>query len=62
MLYEVITRIIDYFRQGIFKPAGIKILVIDEADRLFDLGFTKDMRFLLRKLPLYEKRQSYNFV
>ena len=54
-------RIIDYFRQGIFKPAGIKILVIDEADRLFDLGFTKDMRYLLRKLPHYEKRQSMLF-
>jgi ATP-dependent RNA helicase RhlB len=37
------------------------ILVIDEADRLFDLGFTKDMRFLLRKLPFYEKRQSMLF-
>jgi ATP-dependent RNA helicase RhlB len=54
-------RIIDYFRQGIFKPAGIKIVVIDEADRLFDLGFTKDMRYLLRKLPPYEKRQSMLF-
>jgi ATP-dependent RNA helicase RhlB len=54
-------RIIDYFRQGIFKPAGIKILVIDEADRLFDLGFTKDMRYLLRKLPSYENRQSMLF-
>jgi ATP-dependent RNA helicase RhlB len=54
-------RIIDYLRQGIFKPLGIKILVIDEADRLFDLGFTKDMRFLLRKLPPYEKRQSMLF-
>jgi ATP-dependent RNA helicase RhlB len=54
-------RIIDYLKQGIFKTEGIKILVIDEADRLFDLGFTKDMRFLLRKLPLYEKRQSMLF-
>lgn len=54
-------RIIDYLKQGIFKPDGIKILVIDEADRLFDLGFTKDMRFLLRKLPHYEKRQSMLF-
>ncbi len=54
-------RIIDYFRQGVFKPAGIKILVIDEADRLFDLGFTKDMRFLLRKLPSYQNRQSMLF-
>ena len=54
-------RIIDYLKQGIFKPDGIKILVIDEADRLFDLGFTKDMRYLLRKLPQYEKRQSMLF-
>ena len=54
-------RIIDYYKQGIFKAEAIKILVIDEADRLFDLGFTKDMRYLLRKLPSYEKRQSMLF-
>ncbi|MFC1828611.1 DEAD/DEAH box helicase [Thermodesulfobacteriota bacterium] len=54
-------RIIDYFKQGIFKTAGIKIIIIDEADRLFDLGFTKDMRYILRKLPHYEKRQSMLF-
>ncbi len=54
-------RIIDYYKKGIFKTEAIKILVIDEADRLFDLGFTKDMRYLLRKLPLYEKRQSMLF-
>ncbi len=54
-------RIIDYYKQGIFKTEGIKALVIDEADRLLDLGFAKDMRYLLRKLPLYEKRQSMLF-
>ncbi len=54
-------RIIDYLKQGIFKPAGINTLVIDEADRLFDLGFTRDMRYILRKLPHYEKRQSMLF-
>ena len=54
-------RIIDYMKQGIFKPDGIRMLVIDEADRLLDLGFEKDMRFLLRKLPPYEKRQSMLF-
>lgn len=54
-------RIIDYLKQGIFKPAGINSLVIDEADRLFDLGFTQDMRYILRKLPHYEKRQSMLF-
>ena len=54
-------RIIDYFKQGIFKTSGIEVLVIDEADRLFDLGFTQDMRYILRKLPHYEKRQSMLF-
>jgi ATP-dependent RNA helicase RhlB len=54
-------RIIDYFKQGIFKTEGVKIVVIDEADRLLDLGFEKDMRFILRKLPHYSKRQSMLF-
>ena len=54
-------RIIDYFKQGIFKTTGIKILIIDEADRLLDLGFAPDMRFILKKLPPYEKRQSMLF-
>ena len=54
-------RIIDYYKQKIFKPEGIKVLVIDEADRLLDLGFAKDMRYILRKLPNYEKRQSMLF-
>jgi ATP-dependent RNA helicase RhlB len=54
-------RIIDYYKQKIFKTEGIKALVIDEADRLLDLGFAKDMRYILRKLPLYEKRQSMLF-
>ncbi len=54
-------RIIDYFKQGIFKTNGIQIVVIDEADRLLDLGFARDMRFILRKLPHYEKRQSMLF-
>jgi ATP-dependent RNA helicase RhlB len=54
-------RIIDYLKQGVFQPKDIRIVVIDEADRLFDLGFTQDMRYLLRKLPHYEKRQSMLF-
>ncbi|MGB5157882.1 DEAD/DEAH box helicase [Desulfobacterium sp. N47] len=54
-------RIIDYFKQGVFKTEGIKIIVIDEADRLLDLGFSKDMRYILQKLPNYSKRQSMLF-
>ena len=52
---------IDFYKQGILKTDDIKIVVIDEADRLLDLGFAKDMRFILKKLPHYEKRQSMLF-
>ena len=54
-------RVIDYIKQGVFNTSGIKIVVVDEADRLFDLGFTKDMRFILKKLPKYTERQSFLF-
>lgn len=54
-------RVIDYIKQGVFITSGIKIVVVDEADRLFDLGFTKDMRFILKSLPKYDTRQSLLF-
>jgi ATP-dependent RNA helicase RhlB len=54
-------RIIDYVKQGILKTSGIASVVIDEADRLLDLGFAKDMRYILRKLPHYSKRLSMLF-
>ncbi len=54
-------RIIDYYKQGVFKTSAIKSVVIDEADRLLDLGFAKDMRYILRKMPHFEKRQSMLF-
>ncbi len=54
-------RVIDYIKQGVFNTSGIKIVVVDEADRLFDLGFTQDMRFILKKLPKYNIRQTLLF-
>jgi ATP-dependent RNA helicase RhlB len=54
-------RLIDYMKQKVFRPKNIRILVIDEADRLFDMGFLKDLRFLLRQLPRYDRRQSMLF-
>ncbi|VEN73695.1 ATP-dependent RNA helicase RhlB [Candidatus Desulfarcum epimagneticum] len=54
-------RLIDYMKQRIFKPSAIDSVVIDEADRLLDMGFEKDMRYILSKLPHYEKRQSMLF-
>jgi ATP-dependent RNA helicase RhlB len=44
-------RIIDYFKQQVFDLRHIEVAVMDEADRMFDLGFIKDIRFLLRRLP-----------
>lgn len=54
-------RLIDYFKQGIYELSQIEVLVVDEADRMFDMGFIKDLRFLLRRLPPYHKRQSFLF-
>ncbi len=54
-------RLIDYFKQKVFVTDNIEMLVIDEADRMFDMGFVKDIRYILRRLPPYAKRQSLLF-
>lgn len=54
-------RLIDYMKQKVFSPKNVRIVVIDEADRLFDMGFIKDLRFILRRLPRHNKRQSMLF-
>jgi len=54
-------RLIDYFKQGIYTLLGIQIAVLDEADRMFDLGFIKDIRYLLHRMPSFAERQSMLF-
>ena len=54
-------RIIDYFKQGVFKLDEVEVVVLDEADRMFDLGFIKDIRYLLRRLPPPEQRLNMLF-
>ncbi|MDH5582689.1 MAG: DEAD/DEAH box helicase [Gammaproteobacteria bacterium] len=54
-------RIIDYFKQGVFKLDRVQVAILDEADRMFDLGFIKDIRYLLRKLPEPDKRLNMLF-
>jgi ATP-dependent RNA helicase RhlB len=54
-------RLIDYLKQHVWSPGRVEVLVIDEADRLFDMGFIADLRFILRRLPKPEKRQSFLF-
>src|SRR5579863_7402195 len=54
-------RIIDYFKQGVFDLRQVQVLVLDEADRMFDLGLIADIRYLLRRLPAPHHRQSMLF-
>lgn len=54
-------RIIDYYKQGIFSLGSITAMVLDEADRMFDLGFIKDIRFLLRRMPPPQGRLNMLF-
>jgi len=50
-------RLLDYYKQQVFGLNGVEVMVIDEADRMFDLGFIKDVRFIFRRLPAREQRQ-----
>lgn len=54
-------RIIDYFKQHVFDLRHLEVLVLDEADRMFDLGFIKDIRYLLRRCSPPQRRQSMLF-
>jgi ATP-dependent RNA helicase RhlB len=54
-------RFIDYFKQGVFNLKSVEVVVLDEADRMFDLGFIKDIRYVLRRLPDADKRLNLLF-
>ena len=54
-------RTIDYFKQRVFSLKRVQVMVLDEADRMFDLGFIRDIRFVLRRLPPREKRLNLLF-
>lgn len=54
-------RIIDYYKQDIFSLENIQVAVLDEADRMFDLGFIKDIRYLFRRMPDPKERLSMLF-
>ena len=54
-------RLLDYEQQGAVSFRHVEILVIDEADRMFDMGFIRDLRRILRRCPPYHKRQTLLF-
>jgi len=54
-------RIIDYYKQRVFDLRHVQVMVLDEADRMFDLGFIADIRYLLRRMPEPTRRLSMLF-
>jgi ATP-dependent RNA helicase RhlB len=54
-------RIIDFVKQGVINLESMQSVVLDEADRMFDLGFIKDIRYLFRRMPAADKRLNMLF-
>ncbi|MGD9347293.1 MAG: DEAD/DEAH box helicase [Candidatus Aminicenantes bacterium] len=54
-------RLLDLNKRGHLNLRDIKFLVIDEADRLFDMGFLPEIRKLIRKMPSCNQRQTMLF-
>ena len=54
-------RIIDLYKQKIIRLKNIEVCVLDEADRMFDLGFIDDVRYLLRQMPPAHERLNLLF-
>ncbi len=55
-------RLIDYHKKGSYSLHRTEMVVIDECDRLFDMGFADDLRWILRRLPHPKERQSMMFT
>ncbi len=54
-------RIIDYSTSGALKLNKVEILVIDEADRMLDMGFIPDVKRIVARLPKVGERQTMFF-
>src|SRR4029453_7841593 len=51
-------RTIDFFKQRVIDLRSVQVLILDEADRMFDLGFIADIRYILRRLPDPQQRPN----
>lgn len=54
-------RLLDHINRGTIDLSHVEILVLDEADQMFDMGFFEDIRKILQKLPAHPTRQSLLF-
>jgi len=54
-------RLIDFMNKRLIDPSRVEIVVIDEADRMLDMGFIPDVRRIILKTPHKSKRQTLFF-
>lgn len=54
-------RLIDFIKTRKLDLKGVSFFIIDEADRMFDMGFMPDVRFIMGKIPSRHKRQTMIF-
>jgi len=61
ILIGTVGRVIDFSKQKRIHLKSFQVMVLDEADRMLDMGFIKDVRYLLRRLPAPEDRLNLLF-
>ncbi len=54
-------RVLDMLREGKLKLSRLEVLIIDEADRMFDMGFIDDLSAIMRHVPPPGQRQAMLF-
>ncbi len=55
-------RLIDHIKRGSIKLDGIKYVVLDEADRMLDMGFIEDIEFILSRLGKSENKDRQTLL
>lgn len=61
ILIATTGRLIDYAKQKYINLESIQVVVLDEADRMFDLGFIRDVRWIFKHMTPPEKRLTMLF-
>ncbi|ASK78082.1 ATP-dependent RNA helicase RhlB [Paraphotobacterium marinum] len=54
-------RVTDFIKQGLLDLSLLEVVVLDEADRMLDLGFIKDIRFIFKQMPPPSARMTMLF-
>jgi len=55
-------RIIDLMKRGTLNLSYVRILVLDEADRMLDMGFIEDIDYILRRLPINRQTSLFSAI